>query len=65
MPQDKILFGGENLIAVRVRDLAGNGGILNTVRLAPEGLPSAPMELLRDRPKREILDFDPNFWRQW
>lgn len=65
VPQDKILFGGENLIAVRVRDLAGNGGILNTVRLAPEGLPSAPMELLWDRPKREILDFDPNFWRQW
>ncbi len=65
VPQNKVLFGKENLIAVRVRDLRGNGGILNSVRLTPEGTVHTSVDLLWKRPKRDIRDFDPNFWRQW
>ena len=59
-----IRFGKENLLAIRVRDLRGNGGVLNAVYLAPEGAPPAK-DALWERPRREIRDFDPNFWRQW
>ena len=64
IPEKAIRFGKENLLAVRVRDLRGNGGILNTVSLAPEGAAPAK-DALWERPRREIRDFDPNFWRQW
>ena len=64
IPDKAIRFGRENLLAVRVHDLKGNGGILNTVSLAPEGAAPAK-DALWERPRREIRDFDPNFWRQW
>ncbi|MDR0932284.1 MAG: hypothetical protein LBM70_04600 [Victivallales bacterium] len=63
IPTELIRFGKQNLIAVRVRDLRGNGGILGKVRVGGET--ERPANLFYSRPSRLIFDFDPNTWRQW
>lgn len=65
IPPKAVAWGGKNIVAVRVTDLRGEGGILGAVRItdgkpAPERTPV----LYRSSP-RNIFDFDPNSWRQW
>lgn len=64
IPKELIKFGKENIIAVRVRDLRGEGGIFGDMRITWEGAASTRSSLYQKTP-REILDFDPNQWRQW
>lgn len=63
IPSDKIQYGKTNVIAVKVRDLRGNGGIIGRLRIGGAVRESA--SLFYERPSRLILDFDPNSWRQW
>ena len=63
IPADAVRFGGRNVIAVKVRDLRGNGGILGKVRIG--GRKRESSSIFYERPSRLILDFDPNRWRQW
>ena len=64
IPEELIRQNGENVIAVRVRDLRYNGGILGTFRIS-DGTPRLPQFLFYPVPSRLIYQFDPNSWRQW
>ena len=63
IPSGKIRYGKINRIAVRVRDLRGNGGILGKLRLG--GAERESGSVFFERPSRLIRNFDPNSWRQW
>ncbi len=64
VPQNLIRFGGENVIAVRVRDLRSCGGILGIFRIS-DGTEAKNSSLFYPVPSRLIYRFDPNAWRQW
>lgn len=63
IPEKTINFGGKNVIAIKVRDLRGNGGITGRLRIG--GKERESTALFYERPSRLILNFDPNRWRQW
>lgn len=64
IPPELIRWGGENVIAIRVRDLRYNGGIPGTLRIS-DGTPKKTSTLFYPVPSRLIYQFDPNSWRQW
>ena len=63
IPSEMVRYGGKNVLAIRVRDLRGNGGILGKVRIG--GAKAESGAVFFERPSRLILNFDPNSWRQW
>lgn len=64
IPENLILFGKENVIAVRVGDFGGEGGIIGDIRITYEGAESG-RTIFFGRSPRTIFDFDPNAFRQW
>ena len=63
IPSETVRYGEKNILAIRVRDLRGNGGILGKVRIG--GAKAESGAVFFERPSRLILNFDPNSWRQW
>lgn len=64
VPASAIRWDGENVVAIRVRDLRYNGGIPGIFRIT-DGTPAKPDNLFYPVPSRLIYRFDPNHWRQW
>ncbi|HBE03317.1 MAG TPA: hypothetical protein DC049_12720, partial [Spirochaetia bacterium] len=62
LPKELIRYNNDNVIAIRVKDLGGDGGITADAVITWEG---AKAELFYPRPSRFLFDFDPNRWRQW
>lgn len=63
IPAETVRYGKTNRIAVRVRDLRGNGGIIGKLRIG--GAERESGSVFFERPSRLIQNFDPNSWRQW
>lgn len=64
VPASAIRWDGENVVAIRVRDLRYNGGIPGGFRIT-DGSPEKAKTLFYPVPSRLIYRFDPNHWRQW
>ena len=64
VPASAIRWDGENVVAIRVRDLRYNGGIPGIFRIT-DGTPAKTDNLFYPVPSRLIYRFDPNHWRQW
>ncbi|MPN51246.1 hypothetical protein SDC9_198889 [bioreactor metagenome] len=64
LPPEAIDWGGKNVVAIQVTDLGGEGGILGAIRIT-NGESAASQAVLYESSPRNILDFDPNSWRQW
>ena len=64
VPASAIRWDGENVVAIRVRDLRYNGGIPGIFRIT-DGTPAKPDNLFYPVPSCLIYRFDPNHWRQW
>ena len=64
VPASAIRWDGENVVAIRVRDLRYNGGIPGIFRIT-DGTPVKADNLFYPVPSRLIYRFDPNHWRQW
>lgn len=64
VPASAIRWDGENVVAIRVRDLRYNGGIPGIFRIT-DGTPAKTDNLFYPVPSRLIYWFDPNHWRQW
>lgn len=63
IPSELIHYGANNLIAVRVGDLGGEGGIIGEAKVTWDG--AGALRPLYPRDDRLIFDFDPNGFRQW
>lgn len=63
IPSELIHYGANNLIAVRVGDLGGEGGIIGEAKVTWDG--AGALRPLYPRGDRLIFDFDPNGFRQW
>ena len=64
VPASAIRWDGENVVAIRVRDLRYNGGVPGGFRIT-DGSPEKAKTLFYPVPSRLIYRFDPNHWRQW
>lgn len=63
IPSELIHYGANNLIAVRVGDLGGEGGIIGEAKVTWDG--AGALRPFYPRGDRLIFDFDPNGFRQW